>query len=68
MEFKMVEFDCKFKMQVKIDEGMSEEEIIGKIEENFEFVQEYGSSSCDDADDYSAYMTFDDVKNLKIVE
>lgn len=68
MEFKIVEFDCKFKMQVRVDESMSEEEIIDKIDESFNFVTGYGSSACDYVEEFSGYMTFSDVKNIKIIE
>jgi hypothetical protein len=64
-EFKTIEFDCKFKMQVKIDDNMTNEEIVNQIQNNFEMVMEYGSSSCDESDEYSAYMVLDDIKNIK---
>jgi len=68
-EFKDIEFTCTFKMQIKVpDHAASKEEIVDQIEESFEFVTEYGSSACDYTDDYSAYMTFDNIQDIKIVE
>lgn len=67
MSFKIVEFDCKLKMHVKIDDSMNEKEIIDRIEESFDFITGCASSDCDFSDEFSAYMTFDRVKNLNIM-
>jgi len=64
-EFKMIEFTCKFNMQIKIKDNMTKEEVIQRIEENFDFVREYGASECDDTDDYSAYMGITDIDNIE---
>lgn len=67
-DFKMIEFDCKLKMQVAITDDMTEEEIIEKIEESFDFFTECASPECDFSDEYSAYMTYENMLNLKVLD
>jgi hypothetical protein len=66
--FKTVEFTCKFKMEINAKDNMTEEQIKETIYENFETVIEYGSNDFDESDEYSAYMTFDNIENIKIIE
>lgn len=67
-EFKMVEFDCKIKMQVKITDNMTDEEKKDKIIESVETVTDEASNSLDESEDYSAYIVMSDIKNIKNVK
>jgi len=64
-EFKIVEFDCKFIMQVKIEDGMNEEQIKERIDENFDYAIEYRPSELEETE-YSAYMIYKDIKNIVV--
>jgi len=61
-EFKMVDFVCSLRMQVKIEDNATNEEIIDKIEETFDLFHEYRASEFDDIEDYSAYITMDNIR------
>ena len=61
-EFKMVTFVCSLQMQVKIEDDATDEEIIDKIAETFDLVHEYGSSQFDEIEDYSAYISMDNIR------
>jgi len=67
-DFKMIEFNCNIKMQVKMDYEMTEGQIKEAIGANFDFVTEYGSEACEYTDEFSAYILLDNIENIKLAK